>query len=371
MYQQVTKKEKKPRQRSEYRTFTKRKRDQLEALYNANVKVKEIARILGYTQTSIYRELQRGFYMHRNSDWTETRRYSADKAQLQANINMTAKGAPLKIGNDHKFAEFVESMILSGYSPEAILSEIKNRKLEFKTKICRVTLYSYIEKGVFLHVSNKDLLRKGKKKITKSNEKRSKKLPDPRHSIEFRPLEICLRNTFGHWEMDSVIGTNKKGETLLVMTERLTRMEIIIKSAGKTARDTVRALNRIERKLGFRNFKDIFKTITFDNGTEFSDTQGIEISPYTRKQRTRIFYCHPFCSSERGSNENQNAFIRRFVPKGTRIEKYSEEYINHVQQFINSYPRGIFDGESSQKKFHLELKKLNLEKFFTFFHCTY
>ena len=134
MYQQVTKKEKKPRQRSEYRTFTKRKRDQLEALYNANVKVKEIARILGYTQTSIYRELQRGFYMHRNSDWTETRRYSADKAQLQANINMTAKGAPLKIRNDHKFAEFVESKILSGYSPEAILSEIKNRKLEFKTK---------------------------------------------------------------------------------------------------------------------------------------------------------------------------------------------------------------------------------------------
>ena len=268
MNERKTTKEKKPRQRSEYRTFTKRKRDQLEALYNAKVKVKEIANILGYTQTSIYRELQRGFYMHRNTDWTETRRYSADKAQLQANINMTAKGAPLKIGNDHEFAKFVENMILQGYSPEAILLQIKSQKLKFKTKICRVTLYSYIEKGVFLNVSNEDLLRKAKKKKKKAKEKDSKKLPNPQHSIEFRPLEICLRNTFGHWEMDSVIGTKKKGETLLVMTERLTRMEIIIKSAGKTARDTIKALNRIERKLGYQNFKEIFKTITFDNGTE-------------------------------------------------------------------------------------------------------
>ena len=145
------------RQRRAYKIFTKSKRDQLEALYNAKVSVKEIADILGYTLTSIYREIRRGLYEHRNTDWTTTMKYSADKAQLQAEINKTAKGAPLKIGNDHEFAKYFEEMILNGYSPDAVLMEIKRQNKSFKTKVCRVTLYSYIEKGVFLNITEKNL----------------------------------------------------------------------------------------------------------------------------------------------------------------------------------------------------------------------
>ena len=361
--------ETKTRQRREYRTFTKRTRDQLEALYNNNkFTVKEISEILGYTQTSIYRELHRGFYMHTNTDLTETRKYSAEKAQRKAEYNMTAKGAPLKIGNDYAFAEYVEKMIKRGYSPNAILYEIEKNNLKFQTKVCRVTLYSYIDKGVFSEISNKNLLRKGKMKKKIQKKKPCKKLRDTAHSIEFRPLEILLRRTFGHWEMDTVVGTKEKGETLLVLTERFTRMEIIIKSAGKTARDTVKALNRIERKLGARAFKTIFKSITFDNGTEFADTPGIENSPYTRKQRTSVYYCHPYCSSERGTNENQNAFIRRFIPKGTPIETLSSISLQRIQNFINNYPRAIFKGLSSHEMFQICLKRENLLESLNFFH---
>ena len=357
----------KARQRREYRTFTKSKRDQLEALYNANVSVKEIADILGYTATSIYREIHRGLYEHRNTDWTTTMKYSADKAQLQAELNKTAKGAPLKIGNDHEFAKYFEEMILKGYSPDAVLMEIKKQKKHFRTNVCRVTLYSYIEKGVFLNISEKNLLHKGARKLQFKNKKTAKKLTDPKYSIEYRPLEILLRKTFGHWEMDSVIGRKEKGETLLVLTERLTRMELIIKSESKTARDTVKALNRIERRLGSKNFKEIFKSITFDNGTEFSDTKGIEISPYTHKKRTSVYYCHAYCSSERGSNENQNGFIRRFIKKGTAIENYSPNDISSIQNFINNYPRRLLNGRTSLDFFTLELQKLNLKKFSSLF----
>ena len=346
-----------------YKIFTKRKRDQLEALYNAHVPVKIIAQELGYTFQAIYHELKRGYYMHRNSDWSETRKYSADKAQLSAEINATAKGAPLKLGNDKEFAKYVEDMVRKGYSPGAILLEIKEKGLQFKTKVCRVTLYSYIDKGVFLKISNKNLLRKGNRKKKTEQEKPEKKLPHVEHSIEKRPLEINARTTFGHWEGDSVIGTNKKGETVLTMTERLTRKEIIMKSPDKTAASTVRMFNRLERRIGSVNFRKIFKSITFDNGTEFSDTEGIEYSPYTGKRRTTVYYCHPYCSSERGSNENQNGFIRRFIPKGVPISRYSNSYIENVQEYINNYPRAIFEGENSNKRFARELEKLNI-KFF-------
>lgn len=358
------------RTKRSYKTFDKRKRDKLEALYNAGIPVKRIAEELGYTHQAIYHELKRGYYMHRNYDWTETRKYSADKAQLSADINATAKGAPIKLGNDTEFAAYIEDMIKKGYSPGAILLEIKEKGLKFKTKICRVTLYSYIEKGVFLKVGNKDLLRKKNRKNRAENERTPKKLPHIEHSIERRSAEINARETFGHWEGDSVIGTNKKGDTVLTLTERLTRMEIIMKSPDKTAASTVRILNRLERKLGSITFRQIFKSITFDNGTEFSDVDGIEFSPYTRKRRTTVYYCHPYCSSERGSNENQNGFIRRFIPKGTVISNYTDNYIEYVQNFINNYPRGIFNGESSAKRFSSELKKLNIQKNLPFLQIT-
>ena len=352
------------RKRRAYTSFNKSKRDQLEALYNAEVPVKRISEILGYPHQSIYRELKRGYYMHRNTDWTETRKYSADLAQMRADINATAKGAPLKLGADHEFATFVETMILSGYSPEAVLLYIDEHNLKFKTRVCRVTLYNYIDKGVFLRISNKNLLRKGAKKKKKPDTKQAKKLPSIEHSIEKRPDEIGKRITFGHWEGDSVIGKINKGETVLTFTERLTRMEIILKSPGKTAASTVKMLNSLERKIGSRNFRQIFKSITFDNGTEFADVNGLEYSPYTGKKRTSVFYCHPYCSSERGSNENQNGFIRRFIPKGTVISDYSKEYIRYVQTFINHYPRKLLNGENSAKRFKRELQKLSLEKFF-------
>ena len=327
------------------------------------IPVKVIAYELGYTHQAIYHELKRGYYMHRNSDWTETKKYSADKAQLSAEINATAKGAPIKLGKDKEFASYVEDMVLKGYSPGAILLEIKEKGLKFKTKVCRVTLYSYIDKGIFLRVSNKHLLHKGKRKKKAEENKQGKKLPNIEHSIERRGPEINARESFGHWEGDSVIGTNKKGETFLTFTERLTRMEIILKSPDKTAASTVRLINRLERKLGSSTFRKVFQSITFDNGTEFSDTRGIEYSPYTGKKRTTVFYCHPYCSSERGSNENQNGFIRRFVPKGTPISNISDSYIKYIQDFINNYPRGIFNGENSAKRFKNELKKLNIQNF--------
>ena len=335
-----------------YRRVSASDRYKIEALKNAKVSVAQIAKELGFSKVTIYAELKRGAYQHRNSDWTETTKYSAYKAQRNADYNATSKGAQLKIANDHAFA--------------AVLGFIKENQLDFETSVCRVTLYSYIDKGVFRRISNKNLLRKSKKKKYKQI-KRVKKLPRVDHSIEKRPKEIQDRISFGHWELDSVIGKQIRGKTILSLTERKTRMQLVLISKDKSSMSTVNVLNQIERKVGVRNFKKIFQSITCDNGCEFANTNGMEFSPVTGKQRTTVYYCHPYCSSERGSNENQNGFIRRFILKGTAIGEYTPNQVKQIQDFINYYPRGIFDYKSSADLFQIELAQLGIKNNLIFF----
>ena len=110
----------------------------------------------------------------------------------------------------------------------------------------------------------------------------------------------------------------------------------------------VKKLNQIEREIGSQNFQQIFKTITMDNGVEFLDFAGIEKGCRNKnKKRTKAYYCHPYSSWERGTNENSNKLIRRFIPKGTIIENYTDEEIIYIQNWINNYPRKIFNGKTA------------------------
>ena len=263
----------------QYKRMTYQIRMQIETLYNlSGLCATEIARVLGYHHTSVLAELKRGFYMHRNGDWTETKRYSADIAQRKADFEKSAKGATMKIGTDHEFVRIIEDLILRRHlSPAAALATIRRENIQTKTKVCVTTLYHYIDKGVFLHVTNKDLVCRGERKRKYRRVKKAKTPPRGR-SIDIRPPHILARDEFGHWELDSVIGTNEKGNTLLVMTERKTRFQLIFRSKDKTAASTVVMLDRLEKRLGVGKFRKIFRTITCDNGCEFADWRRMELS---------------------------------------------------------------------------------------------
>ena len=225
----------------------------------------------------------------------------------------------------------------------------------------QTTLYSYIAKGFFPRITNTNLFFQGKRKKKQKNEEKPKKAPHGR-SIDTRPEEVSPRSVFGHWEMDTVIGSKRKGETLIVLTERKTRYEIILRSKDKTALSTVQIINHLERKYK-KNFQKIFKTITVDNGTEFSATALLEASCiYQNKKRTTIYYCHPYTSSERGSNENQNRLIRMFCPKGVPIRKYTDSFIQSVQDYINNKHRRLFGYRTSAELFAAEISNLALDK---------
>lgn len=350
-----------------YRRMTRDDRLVLEKMYNAGHPVREIAVVLGFAPKSIYREIKVGLYTHLNWDYTTCRKYSAEKGQRAMLFNRTTKGARLKIEHDHNFIATVEQLIVKRkLSPEAALAEIRRQNLPV-TRVCTSTLYSYIDKGLFLHVTNKDLPYRGNKRKRHRAVTVAKTAPKGL-SIDRRPGAVLAREEFGHWEFDSVIGARSKGETLLVFTERKTRFELILRSRDKTATSTVRALDRIERAIGAPAFRSIFKTITCDNGVEFSDTEGLERSCRSNRRRTSFFYCHPYCSSERGSNENQNRIIRRFIKKGTAIRGYSDETLAAVQRYMNDLPRRMFGYATAAELFERELSNSALEKFFNFFY---
>lgn len=338
--------------------LTKNDRIKMETMLNSGHKVTEIAAYLHVHRSTIYREMKRGEYTHRNSDYTEEVRYSSDLGQKNHDWNAQGKGRSLKIGNDMPLAEYIENKIVNDkYSPEAALAAVAQSGIEFKTSISVRTLYRYIDNGIFLKLTNKDLPIKGKRK--KHNKKvKVQKRASAGESIENRPEEVKDRGTFGHWEMDTVKG--KQGITkscMLVLTERKTRDEIIIKMPDQKAASVVEALDRLERKWGDM-FSKVFRSITVDNGVEFADYEGMEKSVFGEEKRTFVFYCHPYSSWERGSNENNNRLIRRHIPKGEDFDGRQDAEIEYIEKWINDYPRGIFDYRTSAELFEEELQKL-------------
>lgn len=329
---------------------TERQRYEIEAYLKAGLKPKEIAVLVGKCEKNIYNEIHRGSCKQLTSDLKEKTVYLADVSQRKYEEAKQNKGAPLKIGNDLRFCKEILHLIKEQrYSPYAALQHLEKEKPEIQTKVCTQTLYSYIKKGLILDVDEQDLPMASKRK-KKEDTKRIALKNLKGTSIEERPEEIRKRKEYGHWEMDTVVGGRKKGkQCLLVLSERMTRDEIILKIPDKKAASVCRALDRIERKMGSRKFREKFKTITCDNGVEFLDHEGIEKSIYTKRKRTKVCYCHPYSSWERGTNENTNRLIRRFIPKGAAMEDYSTEDIAMIEAWINHYPRRILGGISSME----------------------
>ena len=349
------------KKRLPFRQLTWTDRLKIEKLLKEGHGKKEIARALHVHLSTVYREIKRGETKQMDTELREIYVYTADMADRKYRENLKAKGPELKIGSDRDLANYLEKkMTADKYSPEAALAEAKKEGLMERTSISKPTLYSYIHKGVFLSLTMKDLPQGGKVKTKYQRLNRAKRAPKG-DSIERRPKAVDAREEFGHWEMDTVVSA--KGRTskrLLVLSERKTRQELIILMQNGEASSVVKAINRIERKLGRENFKKIFRTITVDNGTEFADCDGIQ-KGRGKDERTHLYYCHPYSSYERGLNEGNNKLIRRFYPKGTSFKALTEKDIKKLEEWINNYPRKVIDYDSSAERFRAELEELDIE----------
>ena len=296
----------------------------IEALLKGKFKESEIANLLGRHVSTIYREIKRGTVEFRNSDWSVRKEYSAYYSLNVRQGMMSKTGRTLLYtALSPELLSYIQSKLDDKYSPDAISGELKKAG----NTLCTQTIYNYISNARIAYNNTRG------------------------RSIEERPFELTER-IYGNWEMDTVVGKQGSKAALLVLTERVSRFEIIIKLKDRTQKSVISALDKLEKEYKDK-FSLIFKSITVDNGVEFLDMAGLEKSVYDKlSKRTTIYYAHPYCSWERGSNENNNKLIRKFIKKKTDIKNFSSSYIKKIQDWINNYPRKLFNYKSANDIFY-------------------
>lgn len=326
-----------------YKHLTERDRYRLEGYLEAGFTVKRIAQKLDSHISTIYREIKRGQVKRISTELTEYWSYRANTAHADYEKKVTNRAHPLKIEKYSDLKGYIQDKICNKkYSPDTVIGRINLEDQEFKGLICTKTLYNYIDKGVFEGVTNYTLWEKRKRHKHKYRQVTRISLKNKgSRSIEERPETINNRLQYGHWEGDSIINKrNGRKDALFTLSERMTREQIILKLGSATQEAIQKALNKLEHNHG-GYFREKFKTITLDNGREFLDWEAIEQSVLTGKKRTLVYFAHPYSSWERGTNENQNKMIRRFIPKGTDISKLSDKDIKRIEEWMNNYPRKI------------------------------
>ena len=327
--------------------FSYKERLRIEVMNKEKKSTLEISKEIGCSQRSVQRELKRGKVTQlEGTRWIYYETYCADRSQNRYDQESQSKGPALKIGRDFKLCDYIERQIIDNkQSPDVVIGRIKTEGMVFDTQISTKTLYRYINLGIFRRLGNKHLIYGKRKRQAKKNNTRPSYKNIRGRGIEERSEKINERIEPGHWEMDCVVGGKGSNKAvLLTLTERKTRVERIIKLHQKTQDCVVAALDMIERKLGRKEFARKFKSITVDNGCEFLNYARIERSIQdSKKARTVVYYAHPYSSWERGTNENMNRMIRRFIPKGTDIGKLRKRDIKRIQDWLNNYPRKILN----------------------------
>jgi IS30 family transposase len=319
-------------------------RKSLERMLRKGANKAEVARALYRDKSTIKREIKRGSVIQRkrnpyesknltHPEYIEYTSYFADVGQRAYERNRSRCGNKNKVITCADMVSFVEGKVLGSekWSPDAAIGYAKTNKLfpgqEFSTK----TFYNWIEDGL-VGVKNIDLLLKVRRRPKRHRRERKRLLGK---SIEERPVSAENREEFGHWEGDGIVGKGRQGQ-LVTLVERKLGIGMLFNVGSRDSIHIVNILDKLEQHYG-DYFSKIFKTITFDNGSEFSDSAAME-----RNNRTNVFYAHPYSSYERGTNENWNGIVRRFIPKGKSFNSITDNDLTRICHYINTMPRKRF-----------------------------
>ena len=336
--------------KKQYHHLTKEQRVQIEILLNQKDKNGKrlfsnsyIAIAIGVNKSTISRELKKRIKSKINvmSGKIKNKPYNAVDAQNDYNYKRGLSKAQYKLEKYPQMAKFIEDKIkIDKWAPDAIVGYMKVHNMFERDGFCEITtptIYNAIRYGI-IDVKLSDTRRM--KYDPKYEYKREYQVSESKldYSIEKRPEEVDKRLVFGHFELDTVVG-KRDGihECLMTLTERKTRFEMVFKLQAKTAKEVVNKFNEIKIFMK-KNFNKVFKSITTDNGSEFSDFLEI-----IKDTKAKIYFCHPYCSGEKGTNEKSNSMIRYFIPKGKLIENYSYADINDIVKWMNNYPRKILN----------------------------
>jgi IS30 family transposase len=293
-------------------------------LHSTGVSQREVARQLGRHSSTISRELRRGKPTARCG-------YRADRAQdLASSRRASANGLRVRM-RCKELLRHVQAGLKLRWSPELIVGRL--HRLGSEVQVCAMTLYRFLkrdrEAGGKLH---KGLPRRGKGR--RPNGSKGRRRPKQgRRRIEERPAGALNRTRHGHWEGDTVEGAGKSAYIVSIV-DRKSRFTLLGKAQNKSQEVVGAVVKRLLKRLA----KALRRTLTLDNGTEFNGHHAIEAGT-----GVDVYFADPYCSWQRGTNEQTNGVMRYFLPKGTSFETVSRKRLARIEDLLNNRPRKCLD----------------------------
>lgn len=304
--------------------------------------IKNLASIVGTSVSNIYSIINDATITVRDSNLVEHTELSALAAFNKRSKNHKIPNNS-KLVKAHDFIKLVEIEMRSNKLSSVdetihYLMLHKNDMIKGMETVSTKTFYNYIHDGK-VTIKPIDLPRMLRRR-TKKNWKTYIPKRQKGTSIEERAESIETREEFGHWEGDLVTGPRDgQNGAYLTLIERKTRFYYMIPITSKSSKKVYMQINKLHKFYG-DDFKKIFKSITFDNGSEFARWKDMEKKPGTKEKRTTIYFGRPYHSCDRASNENCNGLIRYFIKKGTDINTISNEETIDINDKINNKKRG-------------------------------
>jgi len=220
----------------------------------------------------------------------------------------------------------IEQDLEQQWSPEQIAGRLKQEGL---TPLHHETIYRYVvvnkKEGGDLYTHFRHQKKRYRKRYGHANNRTG--IPN-RIDISERPECVNQRERVGDWEADTMIGKNHKG-ALLTLDERKSKLRLAFPLSGKKAQPVVEAAITL-----LQGIKSVVKTITFDNGKEFSCHEKI-----AKALNCKTYFARPYHSWERGQNENANGLLRQYFPKGEELKDIPLKKVLHAVDRLNSRPR--------------------------------
>ena len=333
-----------------FKHLTRSKRDTIEALFRSGMTDRdELARIIDVHPTTIYRELKRGAVINFKSSLEEYETYSAEAAQQRANEASAAKG-PRPTITTGVAKKLVPLLVDEKRSPADALAVLKDQG---ETDLpCFKTVYNAIH-AKDLPILISDLpYRRSERKREPYPQRRKAYTARTNTSIEEWTKEIKERLEIGHLEIDLVMGRRGTKACLLTAADRKTRRLYIERLPRATQDEVEKALKRIRERIETEENASKIESLTSDNGSQLIDEKAMR-----KATGADVFYAHPYSAWERGTNENANRIVRRFIPKGAVIKRYSKAKIRAIETHINSIHRDVLGGLTAQQAHEKETNK--------------
>lgn len=302
---------------SNYTHLSKNERQRLYIYLEMGLSIRSISEKLSRHRSTLYREIKRN---------KESDNYLPGVADQKAN-SRAFSGRRSKLERDGYLRDYVVKALKKGWSPEQISGRMKYQKLTIY--VCPETIYQYVYQSKDKALYHCLPYKQPKRHKRYARKKHQCRFGDMRLITE-RPADIHTRERFGHWEGDTIQFVGNKKKVITTLVERKSRMVFLMKNNSKHSRGVMEKISDKFEGLP----QQMCKTITFDQGSEFADYRYLE-----GKMACRVYYCETHSPWQKGSNENMNGRLRRYLPSTTLIDHCSQAELDLLANKMNLCPR--------------------------------